>query len=463
MHISIFIRIAATLIVVTLFLTIGYTQTQKGQSIRLNAILEGLLWDDNFRMSGDGNTIVLQDLNITRTFIWKNNKWEEQAQIKNKRWDYFNISNDGLALAASFKPNLPDAPTKLFVYDFVDGVWFLRQGLDETLYDGVNLKTHQFGLSENGKRIFILNCGIDNSDECILKILHYQNNTWKVELDTSFDNLRFQYGYISYDGSTLLLREFYGNKIRIYKFLDNAWRTIYTNLDIGDLDYFSRAISLSAKGDELHCIKIIHDENDTAEKFIIRYKISDTNIEEIYRQRIDFNFDNFTRFSLDGTCLVTGTEPDIFQSNRVRLYKYSDNQYSEIETNLINLDTTLYFGVGRNISDDCSTLSIGVRPKEILSGLSEIRVYDISNLMTSVSDDYNSRIIKIFPNPTLGTLNIEGIKLPVELTIRNVNGQIILNQKLESKLLDIDKYPNGIYFISFKNNERFETFKIVKI
>lgn len=453
---------SATFIAGILFITIGYTQTQKGQSIRLNTILEGL-WDANFRMSGDGNMIVIQDINITRTFIWKNNKWEEQAQIKDKRWDYFNISNDGLALAASFKSNLPDAPTKLFVYDFVDGAWLLRQGLDEILFDRNNLKTHQFGLSENGKRIFILNCSIDNSDECILKILHYQNNTWKVELDTSFDNLRFQYGHISYDGNTLLVREIYGNKIRIYKFIDNEWRIIYTNLDTGDLDYFSRAISLSAKGDELHCIKIINDENDTAEKFIIRYKISDTTIEEIYRQKIDFNFDHFTRFSLDGTCLVTGTEQDIFQSNRVKLFKFSDNQYSEIETNLINLDTTLYFGVGRNISDDCSTLSIGVRPKEILPGLSEIRVYDISSLTTSISDTANSESTKIFPNPTNGWLHIYGSQLLTQLIIHNLNGQMILNQNLESNKIDLNNFPNGIYFISFKNNERFETFKIVKI
>lgn len=93
----------------------------------------------------------------------------------------------------------------------------------------------------------------------------------------------------------------------------------------------------------------------------------------------------------------------------------------------------------------------------------QVRVYDISDLTSTISEFTYKNQIKIYPNPTLGTLNIEGIKLPVELTIRNINGQIILNQNLESKLLNFDKYPNGIYFISLKNNKRIETFKIVKI
>jgi hypothetical protein len=452
---------SATFIAGILFLSIGSAQTQKGQSIKLNSILEGT-WDASFRMSGDGNTIVIQDIYLTRTFIWKNNNWDEQTQIKNKRWDYFNISNNGLILAASHKSDLPGSTTKLYVYDFINGGWQLRDGLDETLIDRIGSKAHHFVLSENGKRLFILNCNFDKPEECNLKILSYQNNLWKVELATSFENYRFQYGHCSSDGSTLLVREFYGNKIRIYKFLNNEWRVIYTNFDIGDRDGFSRAISLTAKGDELNCIKRINNENEIAENYIIKYKINDTNIEELFRQKIDLNIDAFTRFSSDGACLVTGSEQDYFQSNRVRLYKFSDNQYSEIETNLINLDTTLYFGVGRNISDDCKTLSIGVSPKELVAGLSEIRVYDISNLTNAVSEDYDLKQIKIYPNPSQGYLNIIGFQSPVDLTISNISGQVLLHQNLETNQIDINQFPSGVYICAFRTAKNVATFKIIK-
>ena len=154
MFINSYFRILATYIASILITSNASAQTQKGKSINLNTILESS-WDVFYRMSGDGNTIVLQDIDITRTFIWKNNKWEEQTPIKNQRWDYFTISNNGLTLAGARKSDISvsGSPTKLFVYDFKDGRWQIRDGLDETLLDRIYFKTHQFVLSENGTRI----------------------------------------------------------------------------------------------------------------------------------------------------------------------------------------------------------------------------------------------------------------------------------------------------------------------
>ena len=271
----------------------------------------------------------------------------------------------------------------------------------------------------------------------------------------TFENFKFQIGHCSYDGTTLLIREFYGNKIRIYKFIDNKWKFIYTNFDIKYNDYFSRAISLTANGNEMSCIKIIHDTNGIPENYIKKYKIMETNIEEIFSQKIDLNFDNFSRFSSNGEILITGNEKDYSNGNIVRIFKFTNNMYSEIENNLINSDSSLIFGVGRYISDDLKTLSIGVNPKEIAFGRSEIKVYDISSLCSLVRDSSLSNNIKLFPNPTSDILQIDGINLPVQLTISNVNGQIILQQDLEKNQLDLDKYLCGIYFISLKNDQIF--------
>ena len=85
---------------------------------------------------------------------------------------------------------------------------------------------------------------------------------------------------------------------------------------------------------------------------------------------------------------------------------------------------------------------------------------------STTSDNAFSQLdnpIKVYPNPTTDILQIDDINLPVQLTISNVNGQIIFQQDLEKNQLDLDKYPCGIYFISLKNDQIFKTFKIVKI
>ena len=464
MFINSYFRILATYIASILITSNASAQTQKGKSINLNTILESS-WDVFYRMSGDGNTIVLQDIDITRTFIWKNNKWEEQTPIKNQRWDYFTISNNGLTLAGARKSDISvsGSPTKLFVYDFKDGRWQIRDGLDETLLDRIYFKTHHFVLSENGTRLFILNCNTDNHQERNLKILNYQNGIWNVELFETLENFKFQIGHCSSDGTTLLIWEFYGNKIRIYKFIDNKWKSIYTNFDIKYNDYFSRAISLTANGNEMSCIKITHDTNGIAENYIKKYKIMESSIKEIFSQKIDFKYDEYSRFSSDGNLFITGNDINFNLSDRVKIFKLANNMYSEIENNLINSDSTLTFGVGRYISDDIKTISIGVNPKEIGFWRSLINVYDISSLCSLVRDSSLSNNIKLFPNPTSDILQIDGINLPVQLTISNVNGQIIFQQDLEKNQLDLDKYPCGIYFISLKNDQIFKTFKIVKI
>ena len=73
----------------------------------------------------------------------------------------------------------------------------------------------------------------------------------------------------------------------------------------------------------------------------------------------------------------------------------------------------------------------------------------------------------IWPNPTTGQINIRTDKIdtPLEITIYDVGGRIILLKELPPKqTISIIELPveNGIYFIQLKSNSKTATYKVIK-
>ena len=64
----------------------------------------------------------------------------------------------------------------------------------------------------------------------------------------------------------------------------------------------------------------------------------------------------------------------------------------------------------------------------------------------------NSRI-SIFPNPSIGIFNLEGVLNKAVINIVNIYGQIIPVKVLNSKI-DLSSHPDGIYFIQIVNTEK---------
>lgn len=75
--------------------------------------------------------------------------------------------------------------------------------------------------------------------------------------------------------------------------------------------------------------------------------------------------------------------------------------------------------------------------------------------------------IKIYPNPASDKLNVEVENNDItEISVTNVNGQVLLKHRLTSEKtsIDLSSLPNGIYFInSLRNNVAVSTNKIVII
>ena len=70
--------------------------------------------------------------------------------------------------------------------------------------------------------------------------------------------------------------------------------------------------------------------------------------------------------------------------------------------------------------------------------------------------------IKIYPNPTNGFINIESEELQIKLVeVYNAMGQLVY-KNLNTQNIDLEKFPNGIYFLKIDINGLIVTKKINK-
>lgn len=86
------------------------------------------------------------------------------------------------------------------------------------------------------------------------------------------------------------------------------------------------------------------------------------------------------------------------------------------------------------------------------------------NVVAGITENNEDENLQIYPNPTNGILNINGIFNPnnnVEIAVINNLGKIVL-QKKNTKTIDMSDFSNGIYCISIKiNNSKIINKKIV--
>jgi hypothetical protein len=88
-------------------------------------------------------------------------------------------------------------------------------------------------------------------------------------------------------------------------------------------------------------------------------------------------------------------------------------------------------------------------------------------LNTSTLQFKNTKLIRIYPNPTIGKINIKA-EFSLEysiLYISNMSGQVMKQINLQSKngfeTIHVSELPAGLYLFRVQNKNTFDTFKVM--
>jgi len=187
--------------------------------------------------------------------------------------------------------------------------------------------------------------------------------------------------------------------------------------------------------------------------YTVTYNVSDTNGNESEEVTRTVNVVDTTVpvITLEGESTVTlevGTTYTDYGATA------SDNYDGDITSNIVtvnNVDTSVVvtYTVTYNVSD-----TNGNESEEVTRTI---------NVESSLSvDDNIKNILKIYPNPVVNKLFIEGLSSPTKISIYNILGKLLIT-KITSNDIDVKNLQSGIYIIRITNIEGQLVRKFIKI
>lgn len=94
-----------------------------------------------------------------------------------------------------------------------------------------------------------------------------------------------------------------------------------------------------------------------------------------------------------------------------------------------------------------------------MNGMSMITNFKVGSTDITESEFAN---VSIYPNPSAGVFNIEGLQANTEVTVTNAQGQVVFSGDISSNgLLDMTAQPKGVYFVRLINEEEMMIQKVI--
>ena len=161
-----------------------------------------------------------------------------------------------------------------------------------------------------------------------------------------------------------------------------------------------------------------------------------------------------------------------FDSALVALRSYGfDNQgtYQNIENNLIKLppaSSYTYFEIDLNYTGwpRIDTLGIAFASSNIYDGqqwakAGSVLILDSLNIEyfpVGMAENQNEKPANVYPNPASGQIHfdIETTENILDIMVINLQGQVVINRKMDGKTLDVSTLPSGMYFYKVSSEKK---------
>ncbi len=117
------------------------------------------------------------------------------------------------------------------------------------------------------------------------------------------------------------------------------------------------------------------------------------------------------------------------------------------------------------LPDNINGVGLDINHLKIVAFITEGKQEIATGEETSVSviqsiQHLNTNCFKMYPNPSKGIVNITGISGKSQITVTNIFGENIMYVE-NTKVLDLSKFANGIYFVKINSNNNIVTEKII--
>ena len=380
-----------------------------------------------------------------------------EGEFAGDRFGYsISISADGTRVAAGSDTH-SGAAGHVRIYDF-DGSDWAQVGSDIDGENPSDFSGWSIDLSSNGNYIVIgapFNDG-NGDDAGHVRVYQFSDGDWtQVGSDIDGENANDVSGWsvsIAADGSRVaigaVLNGTNSGHTRTFELDNGNWSQVDSDIDGEDIgDWFGYSVSLSSSGERVAASGIFNDGGGSDAGHVRIYDLdSPLPTELIYFRgeaikngnlltwatESELNNDYFeVEYSIDGINFSSINQIDGSGNSFVRKY-YEFTHYRLLNSvNYYRLKQMDYSGV--------------------------FEYSEIINITSSIGDK-----IEIYPNPTTGILEIQGLGKEAVIQVSDYLGQFIKAVKIEGNKIDISKFPKGIYFISIIVAEEIVVTKIFK-
>lgn len=477
-----------------LIVTISNAQTQIGGTIVGTGQHEvgGII-----TLSADGTTIAVSNhwigfmtfpgkvsvyRNISGNYIPLGNSIDKEAISDGNESTALSADGNTIAIGAPFNGGNGLNSGHARVYKNVSGTW-IKIGNDIDGNPG-DLSGSSVSLSSDGNTLAVSAPQNDNSNgqatgcvrvyknisgnwtkignDIIGKYLHEQSG-YKISLSSTGDIVAISTAYNKKNGATL-----FSGQVRIYQNISGTWTQIGNDIDGDELsDENGLSISLSADGSIVAIGAPRHSKNGFESGLVRVFKnISGNWVQvgnDIYGKTADEQAGASVSLSANGDIVAIGVpNKDGGLPNgkgAARIYKSISGNWIQIGNDFDGTATGDAYGISVSLSSSGNIVAIGASTHKKMNSSGYVKVFDISNLVSS--DDFVLENFNIYPNPTTDILNIEldNSLILEKVLIYNTSGQLV--KEISEKTINLSGFAKGIYNVQVITNQGEATRKVV--